>query len=240
MSIADVFSVRLKALREAIGANQGEFAERIGVTRQSISLYEKGERVPDIGILERIYAETFCSVRYLLGLQESMSDQLQKLKSPDTALSDNALLELMLLSDPEAVVFNVMTAHDSFHELLKYLSVLSSGEQARSFENPCFSSGYFEFKCHQLLDEIIKNLKEHGENALSDSERQDIEISRRALENESRKEMQKIYDEAAKSCPAELTDVFKDWREKLYGESRYTDKFAKFQASMTFPMLEDE
>ena len=62
---------RLRQERERLGKSQTEFAEiaeRAGVrgsTRQSQSLYEKGERMPDAGYLAAIGAEG-ADVRYIL------------------------------------------------------------------------------------------------------------------------------------------------------------------------------
>ena len=49
------FSRLLKELRESKGLKQAELAEKLGVSRGSISFYENGDRVPDIEFLGTIY-----------------------------------------------------------------------------------------------------------------------------------------------------------------------------------------
>lgn len=62
------FGNRLKALREQLNIKQGEFADKIGLSRQSISNYESGKHSPDVEVLKRMAEYLGCSVDYLLGL----------------------------------------------------------------------------------------------------------------------------------------------------------------------------
>jgi len=63
---------RLRAVREKLALAQKDFAKMAGVTRQTISLYEKGERLPDAQTLHDICRVTGCSAQYLLGFQQEM------------------------------------------------------------------------------------------------------------------------------------------------------------------------
>ena len=47
----DSFSGRLKELRQKHGLSQRELAERIGVSKSSINMYERGEREPGFAVL---------------------------------------------------------------------------------------------------------------------------------------------------------------------------------------------
>ena len=64
------FGNRLKMLREQCNIKQGQFADKIGITRQSMSNYESGKHCPDIEVLKKMADSLECSVDYLLGLTE--------------------------------------------------------------------------------------------------------------------------------------------------------------------------
>lgn len=64
------FGSRLKALREQSNIKQGQFADKIGIVRQSMSNYESGKHCPDVEVLKRMAQCLGCSVDYLLGLTE--------------------------------------------------------------------------------------------------------------------------------------------------------------------------
>lgn len=64
------FGSRLKALREQNHIKQGQFADKIGIVRQSMSNYESGKHCPDVEVLKRMAECLGCSVDYLLGLTE--------------------------------------------------------------------------------------------------------------------------------------------------------------------------
>lgn len=64
------FGSRLKALREQSHIKQGQFADKIGIVRQSMSNYESGKHCPDVEVLKRMAECLGCSIDYLLGLTE--------------------------------------------------------------------------------------------------------------------------------------------------------------------------
>jgi transcriptional regulator with XRE-family HTH domain len=47
-------SGKLKALRGSLGLSQEKFAERLGITRASVSAYEEGRAEPNLTLIERI------------------------------------------------------------------------------------------------------------------------------------------------------------------------------------------
>ena len=49
-------SKNIKRIRTAKGMNQTELAEKVGVTRQTISSWEKGSSFPNINMLEKMSA----------------------------------------------------------------------------------------------------------------------------------------------------------------------------------------
>lgn len=58
---------RLKERREQVGYTQEELANKVGVTKQSISKYEKGLQSPTSIVLSAIADVLECSTDYLLG-----------------------------------------------------------------------------------------------------------------------------------------------------------------------------
>ena len=72
---------RLKELRKETGKKQDELAARLGVTRQAISRYEKGERDLDTDTVRRLCEIFGVSADYLLGLSSRRSPEI----SPEDA-----------------------------------------------------------------------------------------------------------------------------------------------------------
>lgn len=66
-SIRKVFADRLQGLRNGFGLNQSQLAEKLGVSRGSISYYENQDRTPDIVFLDKVATYFDVSLDYLLG-----------------------------------------------------------------------------------------------------------------------------------------------------------------------------
>lgn len=62
---------RIKALREQNNMSQEELAKAIGVTRLSISNYERGTRTPDVIILNKLADTLSVTSDYLLGRSDA-------------------------------------------------------------------------------------------------------------------------------------------------------------------------
>mgnify|MGYP001060479803 FL=1 len=91
------FGSRLKALREQSNIKQGQFADKIGIVRQSMSNYESGKHCPDVEVLKRMAKCLGCSVDYLLGLKNNKNYETNI--EFDESLS---ILSKALCSIPEA------------------------------------------------------------------------------------------------------------------------------------------
>ena len=61
---------RIKELRKARRMTQNEFAERINVTKSTVSAYENGSRLPSYDVLIRIARLFKVSTDHLLGYSE--------------------------------------------------------------------------------------------------------------------------------------------------------------------------
>lgn len=59
---------RIKELRQSKNLSQAELAERVGITRQGISLYEKGKRTPKLEMWQKLADFFGVSVPYLQGI----------------------------------------------------------------------------------------------------------------------------------------------------------------------------
>lgn len=70
-----LFAERFKHIREKSGYTQAEMAEKLGVSRSALSLFEIGKRQPDLQVLKQFIEITECSPRYLLGLQDIEKDE---------------------------------------------------------------------------------------------------------------------------------------------------------------------
>ena len=69
-----LFNERLKDLRKKAGLSQAELAKRIGVSKSSINMYERGEREPGLEILEAIADFFNVDMNYLLGSSDVISE----------------------------------------------------------------------------------------------------------------------------------------------------------------------
>lgn len=68
---------RIKELRQSKGLTQAELATKLGVTRQAVSLYEKGQIKPKIETLKKLAEYFGVSVTYIKG--ETKTETLTKI-----------------------------------------------------------------------------------------------------------------------------------------------------------------
>ena len=61
------FGARLRKIRKELGETQDEFAARIGTSKQVLSRYESGQRIPKISLAEKYSKALGVSVDYLMG-----------------------------------------------------------------------------------------------------------------------------------------------------------------------------
>lgn len=65
---------RITALRKQEGLTQTQLAQKLGLTRSSLSLYELGKREPDLSTLVKIAYYFNVNTDYLLGISDSIHD----------------------------------------------------------------------------------------------------------------------------------------------------------------------
>lgn len=79
------FGKRLKSIRAKKNIKQGELADKIGITRQSIGNYESGKQYPTIDILIEMTNCLECSLDYLLGRTDESGSPISKLEDSQLA-----------------------------------------------------------------------------------------------------------------------------------------------------------
>ena len=83
------FGIKLRELRKNAGYTQKQLAEKIWVTKTTISYYEQFERTPSPEILVKLASAFHVSTDYLLGLEEHR----KYLDVTDLSEDDIALLQ---------------------------------------------------------------------------------------------------------------------------------------------------
>ena len=69
-NMKNLFSIRIKELREAAGLNQLELSKLFNVTKQTVSAWEKGLQQTNFDMLINIAKHFNVTVDFLLGLED--------------------------------------------------------------------------------------------------------------------------------------------------------------------------
>ena len=96
----------IRARRTAASLTQAELAERLNVSAQAVSLWERGETFPDVTLLPDLSLIFGCSVDSLLGNPASQCRRRVTVESMRQALS--CLLQMRELLGPEHFMFRTM------------------------------------------------------------------------------------------------------------------------------------
>lgn len=67
------FSRALRKVRKNMGITQAEMANRLGVARASLSLYEAGKQTPDLAFLDRLHKVTGAPLDYMMGYSDNFT-----------------------------------------------------------------------------------------------------------------------------------------------------------------------
>lgn len=104
------FQERFKELRGEM--TQGQFAEKLGISRPTVGLYESGARIPDAEVLRDIAEKCNVSADYLLGLTDLQSiDPDYRAACKYTGLTEQAVYCLHKLPDV-GVAFSEIICED--------------------------------------------------------------------------------------------------------------------------------
>lgn len=167
MRISDTFAKRLLEVRGNM--SQAEFAQRLGVSRGSIGLYEQGKRLPDIEVLRNIAEQFNVSCDWLVGLTDT------KVIEPDikaacevTGLSECATSYLSI------VKYNAPQYLEFIDKLLSYEFERSIGaektERQESSDVPLTPILGLFFYCDfwaNNWDKVESILSDYGEEIIS-------------------------------------------------------------------------
>ena len=130
-SIKNEVGQRLLELRKEKGLKQEEVAQAVGITRASLSYYEKGERSVDIEVLYKLCQFYNISIDYLFGLSKVKTPDMDiKAIAAKTGLSENAINFLIEENSKKNIVgkmslLNYFITYDAdgnpYTDLLNYL-----------------------------------------------------------------------------------------------------------------------
>lgn len=141
MTYMEILGKKIKELREEMNIPQQKIADILGVSRQSLSLYEKGERTINVESLGKLSQFFGVSSDYLLGLSDIKStEQDIKTACEVTGLSEKA-------------IDNIKSIYYTFPRLLR------EGTKQAIADSPFYSNDEKESITDYVLSE--SNQKEH-------------------------------------------------------------------------------
>ena len=148
------FSPKLKTLREEAGLNQSQLADKLGVSRGSISFYENGDRIPDIEFLHKVSEYFDVSADWLLGLSDVKSTDIEiKGTCNYTGLSEAAIKNIIVAKS---------TSQDQgtvWCNASKILSKLFEAPEIYVFIKYIFNAVYCDSKKYEIVPLLQR--KEH-------------------------------------------------------------------------------
>ena len=120
------FSARLVALRQRRGYSQEQLALKMGITKQTISNYERDIRSPDREMIERLANILDCSVGYIMGTEEEINAQrkLDEIRADGIALAEKKLDALL---DQPALPSNVRPISKLHHQRVPLIGGVAAG-----------------------------------------------------------------------------------------------------------------
>ncbi|MBR1653549.1 MAG: helix-turn-helix transcriptional regulator [Clostridia bacterium] len=80
--------LRLEELRKKLGLSQNDLADKLNMTQQRISAYEKGKREPDIETIKQLSDFFEVSTDYLLGKSNIRNHEEVNMDDVDVAFAD--------------------------------------------------------------------------------------------------------------------------------------------------------
>ncbi|MBQ0010901.1 MAG: helix-turn-helix transcriptional regulator [Ruminococcus sp.] len=122
------FGNKLKDARIKKGLSQQELAEKLFVTRQTVSRWESGNRYPDYDVLNRISAELDVSASELLGQNEINNMTI-------SAVNDRKSRKIMII----ALVSFAMSAAILVVSIFSFINVKRIGKEKNGFGVSYFS-----------------------------------------------------------------------------------------------------
>ncbi|MBM7624752.1 helix-turn-helix domain-containing protein [Sporohalobacter salinus] len=133
------FKDRFKKLRKENSLTQKELGEKIGISEQAVSNYERGNRNPDHSMLTKIANFFDCSIDYLLGQvdQRNPNTENKKANKIKQALEDDEDLQEFWeqLSTREDLKLMFKQTKDlspeSIHRIIEIVKIIEDEERER-------------------------------------------------------------------------------------------------------------
>lgn len=104
------FSETLSSLRRREKLTQAQLAERLGISKSAVSMYERGQREPELELLERMADCFHVSVNALLGRDEAAGEPDPELAEYLTVLRDRPEMRMLFSLTKNANKEDVETA----------------------------------------------------------------------------------------------------------------------------------
>ena len=140
MNLQQKFGERLLSLLNEKNISQGEFAEKMNCSRQSINFYILGKRSPDITLAAEMAKLLGVSCDYLIGFSDFRNDIEGNITVKETGISEDTMkffAGLKIMSEGNAAgenteysmnqanislsLLNALISHEAFGVLLQYI-----------------------------------------------------------------------------------------------------------------------
>lgn len=161
--------IRIKELRDMMNLSRKEFADLVGVTQSSLSLYERGEVTPSAEVLLKIAQNCNVSLDWLCDNRNNVSDPLtlsfyllKLLRSPTYKIqadrddtnahikidfSQFTLLDLHIESAESSDAEIILQLIDEFNERLKAMDSMTDAK---------YREEYYAFWEAKLFQELLR------------------------------------------------------------------------------------
>lgn len=151
----DIFGKRLFEIREGKRESQQELADSIGITRQSLSRYELGERTANIDLLKKIAEHYHISADYLLGLTDNITtDKDLDYVSRYTGLNECTLGHIQMI-EKEGYISTLNTLLTSFNMVTILENVDNALKVIDNFSN---DTDMINDIFNEFIDNVTNNL----------------------------------------------------------------------------------
>ena len=220
-NVKKTFSKRLKLLREEKKLSQDALAEMIGISRGSISFYEKAERTPDIEIFNKIADFFDVTLNYLMGKAEAGKPENEEI-GEQTGLSDKAIN--LLIAEKRGVLpkfINALLEHPNSKRLALRFSKLENDvkEMDEIFKNPVFSPTSDEEEIAESIAKNNKKIKEQTLSIMKHLDRRAEIIYGEKILNYERYEVERIFREILLEMAGTTEEKIQEAKGKAYSKN---------------------
>lgn len=252
MGAKEDFAARLKKLREIAGYTQSQLADKLGISRGSISFYENGSRTPDIEILDKVcdffgvptdymlgYINTVDKQNEDIGLRLGLSDEaISKIENAHFDIEDlNKIIEHEYFDSLMRLVGMYLRDYDDFKRASKIIdkSQLSGEEKylltdyfdvdhSSYLDSMSGRSKFLQYQCNNMFNKILEDNYHNRPIELPSKE----ELER--LEA-SYKESVRKYHEIIEEDQRTSKDYLKKYQEKYADEIKARNNIHKALSS---------